>query len=70
MFVAVTAPIPIQREFGKWFFGDLGGFAQDVKLAALPDLFAALKASFWDGEWAEVKLLYFALLCFGTNAAL
>lgn len=47
------------------FFGDVKGFVQDIKDAALPDLFACLMGRYWDGEWAELKLGVFILIFIG-----
>ena len=58
------------KEMWRLIFGDGADFIEDVKIAAVPDWYAWLKGRYWEGEWAELKLLFFALCGVGVPTAL
>jgi hypothetical protein len=68
--LAVVVAAPILWQYFKWFFDDLSGFISDASLGGLPDWYAFLKDKYWEGEWAEVKIFFFLLLCVGFTASL
>jgi hypothetical protein len=66
---ALLITVPVMNQYWKWFFGDIAGFGEDVKDAVVPDWYALLRGRYWEGEWAELKIVFFVLLFFGTVAA-
>jgi len=69
LLIATIIAIPIIWQYWKWMFGDIGAFSDDIKDAALPDLFAAYIGRYWESEWAALKIGLFLLLCVGVIAA-
>ncbi len=70
LLVAIPVAIMFLAPWFRWFFGNLRGLGEDVTVASIPDCISVFTKYFWRGEWAEVKLLYFVLLCIGVVAAL
>lgn len=70
LILAIGVAIPFLWQFWRWFFGDIFGFAEDVKDAGLPDWYAFLKGRYWEGEWAELKIFVFIGLCIAFIVAL
>jgi hypothetical protein len=70
LLIALLIAAPVMYQYWKWFFGDLAGFGTDAKDAAIPDWYAFLRGRYWQGEWAELKIIVFLLLFVGVVAAL
>lgn len=70
LLACLALSVPPLREIWRMIFGDAADFAEDLRLAALPDWWAWFQGRYWDGQWAELKLTVFALLCVGLPAAL
>ena len=68
--LAICVAIPILWQYWQWLFGGIHNFVEDVKDAAAPDWYAFLRGRYWEGEWAELKIVVFMLLCVGLAAAL
>lgn len=68
--LAVFVAAPILWQYMKWLFGDLSGFISDATLGGLPDWYTFLINKYWEGEWAEIKIVFFLLLCIGFIASL
>lgn len=69
LLITTIIAIPVIWQYWKWIFGDINSFGEDLKVAALPDLFAALLGRYWESEWAELKIGFFIVLCVGVIAA-
>lgn len=70
LLLALAIAIPVMPRYWRWFFGNAEESIQGLKDALVPDLWAALKGRYWEGEWAELKLAGFVLLGIGFVAAL
>ncbi len=66
---SICLAIPVLLQLWEWMFGDLRGFFSDLFEASLPDWLSLLRMRYWEGEWAELKLGLFLLLCIGVPAA-
>lgn len=69
LLACLALAVPPLREIRRLLFGGGADFTEDLALAALPDWRAWLQGRYWDGQWAELKLALFALLCVGLPAA-
>lgn len=63
LILAIALALPVIKQYFKWFFGDLSGFTSDASLGAMPDIYAMFKGKYLEGEWAELKILFFILIC-------
>jgi len=69
LLLAVVVAIPILIQYWKWIFGDMGGFVSDITLGGMPDWLAFLRGKYWEGEWAEIKIIFFILICCALTAS-
>ena len=70
LLLSIAIAVPVMLRYWQWFFGNAEESVQDLKDALVPDLWAALKGRYWEGEWAELKLASFLLLGLAFVAAL
>ena len=69
LLAAICLAIPVIVGYWRLFFGNLKDFSQDLEDAAYPDWIAFLRGRFWEGEWVELKLLWFVIITVGLVAA-
>ncbi len=61
--LAFVISIPIFWQCWKWFFGDLKSFRDDVSGALVPSFLTVVWGSFYQAEWAELKIFFLLLIC-------
>jgi hypothetical protein len=69
LLLATLAAAPILLQYFKWFFRDTLSFLDDAILAGLPDWWTLFTDRYLEGEWAEIKLIYFFIICGGLVAS-
>ena len=67
---AICLAIPVIWGYWRWFFGDAEDFATDLEDADYRDWINLLRGRYWEGEWAEVKIIWFVIISGGFVAAL
>lgn len=67
--LAVLVALPLLWQYFRLFFGDLGGFVDDAELGGASDWDTLLKGRYVDGQWAELKIAFFVLICVALVAS-
>ncbi len=61
--VLIAANIPLYIGIGRAIFGTWEDFGECLRFWFTPDIFSMLRGEFTEDAWAELKLLYFVVLC-------
>ena len=69
LLILIVLNLPVYRILMEVIFGDKDGLTESIGYWFTPDIFSAFKGTYWDDQWAELKLGLYLVLCVLTVAA-
>ncbi len=67
LIVLVVCSIPLYIGYGWVIFDGWAGFLECVKYWLMPDIISLARGEWGEDAWAEMKLLYWIVLCAATT---